>query len=214
MINTADLNVKNCTGVSLIISMSPETHRESRTKRIDLHYSIGIADVEREIEIQLRTRRQQFFRRLCCSFSTSRTCLASSTIVFLVFFRIPSLSGRSFCAARFYSTGARRITRRVVCDNDNQRVKWGLIFFRRGGKWRRRETRMTQGRERRKENACIHLPRNTQACTQHRRILCGLSSTEKGTKGGRRGRKERRETSERASLDGDTRISRARPHHL
>lgn len=104
------------------------------------------------------------------------------------FFRIPSLSGRSFCAARFYSTGARRITRRVVCDNDNQRVKWGLIFFRRGGEWRRRETRIeAQGGERRKENACIHLPRNTQACTQHRRTLCGLSSTEKGTNGGRGG---------------------------
>lgn len=69
--------------------------------------------------------------------------------------------------------------------------------MRAGGERREREWRLCYGaarRGRREENACIHLPRNTQACTQHRRILCRLPWTERGNvgEGGWRARREER----------------------
>lgn len=71
--------------------------------------------------------------------------------------------------------------------------------------------------EEEEENACIHLPRNTQACTQHRRTSCSLANDE--GRRAREGRKESEKKRERIAeceqrLDGDTRTSRARPRHL
>lgn len=157
---------------------------------------------------------KQFFGYPRYSFSTSRTCLGSSIIVSLVFSH-PFLLRAEFLRCTVYSTSACRITRRVVCDNDNQRVKWGLIFFRRGGEWREkeRERRGWQGGERRRKM-------RVYTCQETRRLVhniggpCADSRRQKGARREAGGRKERRETSERASLDGDTRISRARPHHL
>lgn len=166
----------------LIRSMLSETRFriESRTKCIDLQHDV--ADVEREIEIQLRTRGAILWPSSLFVFHLANlSCLPSS-----LFFRsLPSPGG---VFARHDLLYARRITRRIVCDNDNQRVKRGFNFLWARGREKKREieTRMV-GRGKKEENACIHLPRNTQACTQHRRTLCG----QKGAR-----REEREERSE------------------
>lgn len=167
--------------------MSPETRFriESRTKCIDLHYSTTSPMSSAKLKFNC-AREEQFFGHPRHSFSTWRTCLVSSTIVAL--FSLPSPGGVFALHGLLY---ARRITRRIVCDNDNQRVKWGLIFFGCGGEWRKKreiETRMA-GKGKKEENACIHLPRNTQACTQHRRTLVDRKGHEGGQEGGKRGEK-------------------------
>lgn len=86
------------------------------------------------------TRGERTFGHPHLSFSTSRTYPPPPPSP-SPFFRIPSLSGRGFCARE--NERAVRSTRNttVVRDNDNQRVKWGLISFGRGRVERERRDR-------------------------------------------------------------------------
>jgi len=144
--------------------------------------------------------------------------------VSLSFFRIPSLRagflrrvwkrkrGKARASTRFHERSPRNTT--VVRDNDNQRVKWGLISFRCGRV--ERDANESGGcyggawRGRKEENACIHLPRNTQACTQHRRILCRTPVDEKGKREGGWMESEKRGKDGWTRLNGDT---QERPEH-
>lgn len=112
------------------------------------------------------------------SFSTWRTCLPHQRVS-LSFFHIPSL-GRGFCVVSkrkrererrrerargsFHKRSPRNTT--VVRDNDNQRVKWGLISF--GcGRWRETRTRVAavlrSGAEGKEAGKCVYTPAKKHA---------------------------------------------------
>jgi len=84
------------------------------------------------------THEERTFGHLHRSFFTWRTCLPYQGVS-LSFFRIPSLQAGFLCRSKerkkererargsFHERSPRNTT--VVRDNDNQRVKWGLISF-------------------------------------------------------------------------------------
>lgn len=169
----------------------------------------GIADVEREIEIQLHTRRANLWSSSSLVLHFAYYLSAFPTIITLLvffFFRIPSLSGRGFyrralerASGAVRSTGAlspRNTT--VVRDNDNQRVKWGLISFGRGRVERDAIESGGGGAAGRGTGAGRKM--RVYTCQETRRLvhnIGGPCADRRGQKGGGRGedgRGERKET--------------------